>query len=86
MDMWNRQRASVVNQMSTNAHEDDDHHSMQSTQKNSPTNATKYEKKIQDRMEEFLEQIVNNSSSLISSFQATTKLLKNMDAHMTTLV
>ena len=37
-------------------------------------------------MEKFLEQIVNNSSKLIASFQATTNLLKNMDAHMTTLV
>ena len=37
-------------------------------------------------MEGFLEQIVSNSSNLIASFQATTDLLKNMDAHMATLV
>ena len=27
--MWNGQRASVVNQMPTNAQKDDDHHNMQ---------------------------------------------------------
>ena len=37
-------------------------------------------------MEGFLEQIVSNSSNLIAYFQATTDLLKNMDAHMATLV
>ena len=37
-------------------------------------------------MEGVLEQIVNNSSSLISSFQATTNLLKNMDVRMAALV
>ena len=37
-------------------------------------------------MEEFLEQIVNNSLNLIASFQATINLLKNMDAHMTAFI
>ena len=87
MDMWNGQRASVVNQMPASAQEDDDHHSMQTTQQNSPASATKdKKKKFQDKMEGFLEQIVSNSSNLIASFQATTDLLKNMDAHMATLV
>ena len=87
MDMWNGQRASVVNQMSTSAIEDDNHHSMQTTQHNSPASATKdMKKKFQDKMEDFLEQIVSNSSNLIAYFQATTNLLKNMNAHMTTLV
>ena len=43
--MWNGQHASVVNQMSANAQEDDDHHSVQTTQQKSPTSATK-DKKI----------------------------------------
>ena len=37
-------------------------------------------------MEGFLEQTVSNSSNLIASFQATTDLRKNMDAHMAALV
>ena len=37
-------------------------------------------------MEGFLDQIVSNSSNLIASSQAITDLLKNMDAHMTTLI
>ena len=37
-------------------------------------------------MEGFSEEIVSNSSNLIVYFQATTNKLKNMDAHMTTLV
>jgi 5-methylcytosine-specific restriction endonuclease McrBC GTP-binding regulatory subunit McrB len=84
MDMWNGQRASVVNQMPASAQEDDAQHT---TEQNSPASATKdKKKKFQDKMEGFLEQIVSNSSNLIASFQATTDLLKNMDAHMATLV
>ena len=85
--MWNEQRASVVNQMAASAQKDEDHNSMQITQQNSPASATKdNKKKFQDKMEGFLKQIVSNSSNLIASFQATINLLKNMDAHMTTLV
>ena len=70
--------------MSVSAQEDDAQHT---TEQNSPASVTKdKKKKFQDKMEGFLEQIVSNSSNLIASFQATTDLLKNMDAHMTTLV
>jgi len=87
MDMWNGQRASVVNHMPASAQEDDDHHNMQTTQQTSPANATKdRKKKFQDKIEGYLEQIISNSSNLIASFQATINLLKNMDAHMTALV
>ena len=52
MDMWNGQRASVVNHMPTSVQEDDDHHSIQTGQQNSPTSATKdKKKKFQDKME-----------------------------------
>ena len=37
-------------------------------------------------MEGFFEQIVSNPSSLIAYFQTTINLLKNIDAHMITLV
>jgi type III secretory pathway component EscV len=87
MDMWNRHRASVINQIPANAQENDDHHSMQTTQQNSLANATKDKKKqFQDKMEEFLKHIVSNSSNMIASFQTTTNLLKIMDAHMTVLL
>ena len=84
MDMWNGQRASVVNQMPASAQEDD---AQYTTEQISPASATKdKKKKFQDKMEGFLEQIVRNSSNLIASFQATTDLLKNIDTHMATLV
>ena len=44
MDMWNGQRASVINQMSASAQEDDIHQSMQATEQNSPASATKDKK------------------------------------------
>ena len=60
---------------------------MQTTQHNSSASATNDKKKnFQDKMKRFLKQIVSNYSNLIASFQATINLLKNMDAHMTTLV
>lgn len=37
-------------------------------------------------MERFFEQIVNNPSSLITYFHTTINILKNMVAHMKTLV
>ena len=52
IDMWIGQRESVINQMSANAQEDDDHHNMQTIQYNSSTSATKdKKKKFQDKME-----------------------------------
>ena len=84
MDMWNGEHASVVNQMPASAQEDDIQYT---TEQNSPASATKdKKKKFQDKMGGFLEQIVSNSSNLITSFQITKNLLMNMDAHMTTLV
>ena len=56
MDIWNGQRASVVNQMPASTQKDDDHYSMQTTQQHSPTNTTKdKKKKFKDKMEGFLE-------------------------------
>ena len=69
------------------AQEDDDHHSMQTTQHNSLASTKKNKKKkFQNKMEGFLEQIVSNSSNLMASFHATIYLLKNINAHMATLV
>ena len=73
--------------MAANAQENEDHNNMPTTQQNPPASATKdKKKKFQDKMKGFLKQIVSNFSNLIASFQATTDLLKNMDAHMATLV
>ena len=45
MNIWNGHCISMVNQMSTSAQEDDDYHSMQTTQQNLPASATKDKKK-----------------------------------------
>lgn len=34
IDTWNEQHASIINHMSSNAQEDDEHHSMQVIEKN----------------------------------------------------
>ena len=87
MNIWNEYRTSMVNEMPASTQENDDHHSMQTTQQNSPTSVSKdKKKKFQDKMEGFLKHIVSNSSSLISSFWTTTYLLKNIDDHIATLV
>lgn len=48
--------------------------------------ALQWEKTIQDKIEGFLKQIVNNAFGLIRFFHAITYLLKNINAYMTTLV
>ena len=85
--MWNGHRASMVNQMPTIAQKNDDYQSMQTTQQNSHTSVIKdKKKKYHDIMKRILEHIVNNSLNLIAFFQATTYILKNMNAHMAALV
>ena len=50
MNMWNTQRVIMVNPMLANAQEDDNHHSMQTTQQNSLASATKNKKMLQDKI------------------------------------
>ena len=73
--------------MPTSAQEDDDHHNIHIAQQNLPGSGTEDKmKKFQDKMEGFLKQIVDNYFDLITYFQTTTNLLKNIDDHMTVLV
>lgn len=77
MDIWNVQRVSVVNQMSTRAQEYDDHHYIHTTQHNLLAIPIKDKrKKNQDKMKGFFEYIVSNFSNFIASFHGTTNLLK----------
>lgn len=53
--MWNGKCASVVNQISSSAQDDDRHQDIQDIQYNSPTNTTKDKNnKFEDKIEGFM--------------------------------
>jgi hypothetical protein len=98
MDIWNSTRASVKNAIpasATERNEDLDSPSTPSTSPSSPlssqitSSAPKSQEKRktnQEKMHGLLEQVISNSSTLISSFQQSTDLLKNMDKNFATLL
>lgn len=68
--MWNRHRASVVNQMLKSVQKYEQYN-IQASQYDSLADSIK-EKNSRQNRKVFLEQVVSNSSGLITFFQATT--------------
>jgi hypothetical protein len=91
MDIWNNTCVSVKNAIlasATERNEDLDSPSTPGTSPSSPlssqiTSSTpksqEKKKTNQEKMHGLLEQVISNSSTLISSFQQSMDLLKNMD-------
>lgn len=96
MDIWNNTRASVYNQIPASAMEGHSTFSTPSTpppivespQVHPPSAPSTQEKKKknQDKIEELLQHVVGNSTILISTFQQSTDLLKNMDRNFAALL
>jgi hypothetical protein len=91
LDVWNSTRACVKNQIPASAIEGED----DNDEDKSPSNLQdrnvipkqeKKKKKLQDNLEIFLDKIVSNSSSFLTTFQESTALLKNMDRHMAAIL
>ena len=96
MDIWNSTRASVHNQIPASAMEGDSTFGTPSTppplvesahvHPPSAPNTQDKKKKNQDKIEELLQHVVGNSTILISTFQQSTDLLKNMDRNFAALL
>jgi hypothetical protein len=93
MDTWNSKRASVHNQIPASAQEGDETCATPPTtpeiSQPSPSTAPSTQekkKKTQEKIEGLLQQVVGNSTILISTFQQSTELLKNMDRNFAALL
>jgi hypothetical protein len=95
MDEWHGSRASVRNQIPASATESWEDvipstpatPSTAATPSTVPTPSTQEKKKkIQEKIEILLEQVVGNSAALLTSFQESTNLLKNMDKNFAALI
>ena len=83
MDTWNSKRASVHNQISASTQEGHETYGTPPTTPNffqpSPSTVPSTQdkkKKTQEKIEGFFQQVVGNSTILISTFQQSTELLK----------
>jgi hypothetical protein len=97
MDEWHGNTASVNNQIPASATESNFEDIIPSTPPSQTTTATtpnstttsiqdNKKKKTQEKIELLLEQVVGNSVALLSSFQESTNILKNMDRNFAALL
>lgn len=92
MDEWHGSRASVRNQIPASATESFEEDvipstptSCQTTTAATPSTQDR-RKKTQEKIEILLEQVVGNSGALLTSFQESTTILKNMDRNFAALL
>jgi hypothetical protein len=97
MDKWHDNTTSVNNQIPASATESKfkdvipstpPSQTITATTPNSTTTSTQdnKKKKTQEKIKLLLEQVVGNSGALLSSFQESTNILKNMDRNFAALL
>jgi hypothetical protein len=94
MDEWNSSRASVHNQIPASATEIFEEHLTPASPTSAQTISTpipapttqEKKKKTQDKIGGLLEQVIGNSSALLTTFQESTNFLKNMDRNFAALL